>query len=239
MGQTVQQRAGEARVAKDLGPFGEGQVGGHDQRTPQVLLADEGEEHLRSTPAEGHEADFVQDDQLLLRQAALQFTQSVGLLSFQQLIDQPGGGVETHPVPVLTGSQAQSDGDLHLPGADGADQSHILAPLDVLAAGQVQHLGLLQAGDGREVELIQGAQEGEAGFAHPPLAAVDLPLVGLVFQEGQQVLLVGLPALGGLLGELAVVGRHRGQAQLTQQKGQTDADMFFLVHSDHLLSPIY
>ncbi len=43
MGQPIQQGTGQPGIAKDLGPFGEGQIGGHDQRVAQVLLAAAGE----------------------------------------------------------------------------------------------------------------------------------------------------------------------------------------------------
>ena len=79
MRQAVQERAGQPGVTEHFRPFSEGQVGGDDQRAAQVLLADEGEEHLGPALAEGHEAHLVQDDQLLLQQPALQFAQAVAI----------------------------------------------------------------------------------------------------------------------------------------------------------------
>jgi hypothetical protein len=49
--------------------------------------------------------------------------------------------------------------------------------------------GPVQAGESGEIELVQGAQHREAGFHHAPFAPVDVPLVELMLQEGQQVLL--------------------------------------------------
>ena len=146
------------------------------------------------------------------------------LLGLEQVVDQPGGGVEAHTASLLAGHEPQGDGHVRLSRADGTDHGDVLPVLQVLAAGQGQDLALAQARDGLELELLQGSQHRKACLQHAPLAAVHVALADLVLQQSQQVLLVRLPTLGRLLGELAVVGHDGWQAQLTQHNGQANVD---------------
>ena len=57
----VQQRSGEPFRAEDLGPFVEGQIGGHHDGAPLVALAEDLEEQFRPGAGQGHEAYLVDD----------------------------------------------------------------------------------------------------------------------------------------------------------------------------------
>ena len=103
-----------------------------------------------------------------------------------------------------------------LAGAAVADGDDVLSMLDVFASGQLHHQGLVQRGDGWEVEGVQGLDGGEAGGADPALhhalAAVD----EFQFRQPEQVLGV-VHALGGALGRhLVVFPEEAGQLQLLQ-----------------------
>ena len=63
VGEAVQQRAGEAFRAKHFGPFVEGEVGGDQDGTPLVALAEDFEEQFHSGGGQGNEAQFVDDQQ--------------------------------------------------------------------------------------------------------------------------------------------------------------------------------
>ena len=63
VGQAVQQRAGEALRAEHLGPFVEGQVGGRQDRSPLVALAEHFEEEFCPGGGQGDEAQLVDDQQ--------------------------------------------------------------------------------------------------------------------------------------------------------------------------------
>ena len=63
VGEPVQQRAGEPFRAEDLGPLVEGKVGGHHCGAPLVALAEDLEEQFRPGSGQGHEAQFVDDQQ--------------------------------------------------------------------------------------------------------------------------------------------------------------------------------
>ncbi len=65
VGEAVEQCAGEALRTKDLGPLGEGQVAGEHGRAALVALAEHLEEQLGSGLRQRHEAEFVDDEQLI------------------------------------------------------------------------------------------------------------------------------------------------------------------------------
>ena len=64
MSEAVQQRAGEAFLAEDIGPLVEGEVGRYQGGAPLVALAEDLEEQFRSGAGKGHEAQFVDDQQV-------------------------------------------------------------------------------------------------------------------------------------------------------------------------------
>ena len=68
VGKAVEESAGQPFRAKDLGPLVEGQVGGDQSRAPLIALAEHLEEQLGSGLGQGHEAQFVDDQQLETRQ---------------------------------------------------------------------------------------------------------------------------------------------------------------------------
>ena len=71
VGEPVQQRAGEAFRAEDLGSLVEGQIGGHHDGAPLVALAEDLEEQLRAGPGQWNEAQFVDDQQIQSGQLSL------------------------------------------------------------------------------------------------------------------------------------------------------------------------
>jgi hypothetical protein len=71
---------------------------------------------------------------------------------------------------------------MRLPRAAGAESDHVLATLDPFAAGQFQHLHLVELRDRLEVEAVEALGDRElrgldAALDHPPLA-VDQLLTG-------------------------------------------------------------
>ena len=98
MGEPVQQRPGEAFRAEYLGPLIEGQVGGHHDGTPLVALAEYLEEQFSAGAGEGHEAQLVDDQQVEPGELPLQIEQPPLVPGLHQLVDQAGGGGETHGV---------------------------------------------------------------------------------------------------------------------------------------------
>ena len=64
MSEAVQQGAGQPLRSEDLGPLVEGQVGGDQDRTSLVSLAEDLEEELSAGLGEWDEAKLVDDEQL-------------------------------------------------------------------------------------------------------------------------------------------------------------------------------
>jgi len=88
MGESVEQGAGEAFGTEDLGPFLEGQVRGDQGRAALVALAEHLEEQLGACFGQGHEAEFVDDQQLVAGDLLLKAEQLLFVASFDQFTDQ-------------------------------------------------------------------------------------------------------------------------------------------------------
>ena len=71
VGETVQQRAGEAFRAKYFGPLIEGQVGGDQDGAPLLALAEDLEEQFRSGGGQRDDTQLVDDQQVQARQLSL------------------------------------------------------------------------------------------------------------------------------------------------------------------------
>jgi hypothetical protein len=71
VGETVEQRAGEAFGAEDGCPFLERQVGGDQHRTTLVTLAEDLEQKLGAGRGERHIAELIDDQQLTLNKYEL------------------------------------------------------------------------------------------------------------------------------------------------------------------------
>jgi hypothetical protein len=92
-----------------------------------------------------------------------------------------GGRGEADRQALLAGSQSQPKSNVALPGAAVADRDHVLSASDVLAAGKLQHQGLVERGDRREIETIQALHRREprlldAALDHPPFPVDQLQL---------------------------------------------------------------
>ena len=84
VGEAVQQGTGEAFRAKHFGPLVEGEVGGDQDGSPFVALAEDIEEEFRAGGGQGDEAQFVDDQQAEAGQIPLQVEQPSLVLGLQQ-----------------------------------------------------------------------------------------------------------------------------------------------------------
>ncbi len=108
-----------------------GQVAGHERRAPLVALTEHLERAVRrrsSTPAtkdvagdpglgERHEAQFVDDEQLVAGDLFLEAEQLLLVACLDQFVDQCCGGGEADAVAALTGGQAEGEREVRLAGA--------------------------------------------------------------------------------------------------------------------------
>ena len=82
--ETVQQRAGQSLRPEDCGPFVEGQVGGDQDGSPLAALAEDLKEQFRPGGGQGHEAQFVDDQQAEAGQIPLEVEQLSLILGLQR-----------------------------------------------------------------------------------------------------------------------------------------------------------
>ena len=88
VGQAVEHGGGHLGVAEHLGPIGEGEVGGDQQRGVLVELADQMEQQLPAGLAEGQIAELVDDDEIVAQQLLGQAAAAAGGLFLLELVDQ-------------------------------------------------------------------------------------------------------------------------------------------------------
>ena len=99
-----------------------GSLGCDQDRSTLVTLAEHLEEQLGPGLGQGHEAQFVDDQQLESGQPSLEVEQTPFVPGLDQLVDQGGGGSEAHGQSTLTRSKAETEGDMSLAGAAVADE---------------------------------------------------------------------------------------------------------------------
>jgi len=117
VGQPVEDGAGEALGAEDLGPFVEGQVRGGDDGAALVALRDDLEEERGACLGERHEAQFVDDEQVLAGEGLLKALQTAFIDCFDKFVDEGRGGREPDRQALLTGRQPEAEGNVGLAGA--------------------------------------------------------------------------------------------------------------------------
>ena len=163
MQDAVQDGGGDGDIGKDLVPLREGFVGGKDGRRFFIPSGNKLEEQVCTLDVHGEVADLVDDEHPVLGQNLELIRQTVlkvGLLElFNELMAVDVVGRET----VLCCHQAQGGGQMGLAHAWRAEENHILPVLQEAHGGQFVDLALVDGGLEREVEIVQGLLDGEAG----------------------------------------------------------------------------
>ena len=131
MGQAIEQGTGQPFGAKYAGPFVERQVAGHDGGAPFVSLAEDLEQQLGAGLRQWHIAEFVDDEQLVTGELALQAQKPFLVAGLDQLMHEGGGGREAGRQTLLARCQAEPQCDVTLAGSGVADRDDVLSPLDI------------------------------------------------------------------------------------------------------------
>ena len=92
VGQAIQQRSGQAFGTEDFRPFIERQIGGDNHRAAFVTLRDGFEQKFGAGFRQRHEAEFIDDQQMLAGQLFLQAQKTPLITRFHQFVNQGGGG---------------------------------------------------------------------------------------------------------------------------------------------------
>ena len=112
VGQPVEQRAGQALGGEHAGPLVERQIAGDDGGAALVALGEHLEQQLGAGLGERHIAEFVDDQQLVAGELALQAQQPLLVAGLDQLVDQGGRGGEADREALLAGGQSQPEGNV-------------------------------------------------------------------------------------------------------------------------------
>src|SRR3954452_10470836 len=143
-------------------------------------------------------------------------------------MDQGGRSGEADRKALLTGGQPEPESDMGLAGAAVAESDHVLPPLDVLAARQLQHQQLVERRDRGEVEAVQALHGRKTGLADAPLDRAPLALEQLQLGQAQEV--AGMvDTLGGALPSLLVVLAQKGW-QLQRLEVMREQDLRHRAH---------
>jgi len=111
---------------------------------------------------------------------------------------------------------------VRLARAAWAKGNDVLAPLDPFAAGQFQHLHLVELRDGAEVEAVEAFDRGEFGGLDAALDHPPLPVDQLQFNKPGEVSDM-IHAFGRTLpGQLLMFPQERGQLQRLEVMGEQD-----------------
>ena len=145
-------------------------------------------------PVEGHEAEFVDDQQGDAQVALVQTRERALVARLDQFADEVGGQDEGDPLAALDGFDPERDREMGLARADRSGDHDVLAALQVVAGGQLSELRPLDPTQRVPVELVHGLEVGEARAAQEPGDGAVAADQDLGFEQLEQELLV-VPAV--------------------------------------------
>ena len=127
-------------------------------------MRDQLEQEFGAGFAERHEAQFIDDQQLVADHLLLKPQQSSFIPRFHQFVNECGCGDKSNGQALLAGGQPETEGDVGFASAAWAERvmsktclrhDDILAPFNPFAARQFQHLHLVQGWDRLEVKAVR------------------------------------------------------------------------------------
>ena len=216
VGEAVEQSSGEAFGAKDFGPFGEGQVRGQHGRAALVALAEHLEEQFGACLGKRHEAEFINDEQLVAGDLLLEAQQLPLITGLDEFMDQGGGGGEADAVSLLACGETKRQRDVGLACSAVSEQQYVLAAREELAPRQFQHHRLVERRHGEEVEAIEAFGDGELRLPDASLGGAAFAVEQFKLGHAQQIAGI-VEVLGGALPRhVIVLAQHGWQAQRLQ-----------------------
>jgi hypothetical protein len=111
-------------------------------------------------------------------------SQQVPLVAdLHHLADQCGGRHEADCQALLARGQTETESDMGLARAAGAQCDDVLSPFDPFATSQFQHLYLVELGDGSRIEAVEAFEDRESGRLDVSLDLAAIPFDHLPFGE--------------------------------------------------------
>ncbi len=122
MREPVKQCAGEPLRAEDLGPFLEGQIGGHHEAVVLIGPTDNLEEQLGSRLGERNVSQFIDDQQMESLEVFVHSLKPSFFSTFHELSDQVGGRVESNGSALGACRKCQGTGQVSFAGSRVSDE---------------------------------------------------------------------------------------------------------------------
>src|SRR5439155_20122678 len=220
VGQAIEGRRREQRLAEELRPLRAIAITGQQDRAALIPFVDDVVQILGAGGAQRFEPEVVEDEQVRPRVAREPgVTGAVGTTA-GEVGEHLVGAHEEDLMAAATGFVREGLGEVALADTGRAEHQDALVARDELAGGEVEDLGLVEFGIETEVEALErlGGIEGGAAQAQAQLA-LGAPLDFVVQQHGEEVDEGGL-----LLDGLAIADVERledaGQAQGAEHRGE-------------------
>ena len=205
---------GSGHVGKQLAPFLQRAVAGHDGGAVFVAAHNDFQQVFAGVFGQLFEAHVVNDDQVGLEVFAHGAFLLVERLIFEEVPDQiKNGAVEDMEVH-LDGLVTDGLGQMGFANAGRAEEQHILAFADELAAGQFKNLLFVNGGVEAPVEVLQRFEGVEVGGLGAAFHLTLLPDVEFVLEDEFQKLGVTETIGGGFLEPDAQGLAQAGEAEL-------------------------
>src|SRR5271166_2394018 len=162
MGQAIEHCGGHPGVAEHLGPIGEGEVGGDQQRGVLVELADQVEQQLPAGLAERQVAELVDDDEIVAQQLLGQAAAAAGGLLLLELVDQIDEVEEPAPGADADDRRGDGDAEMRFARAGSADEDRVAPGVEKAAGRKLAQLALVDRRVGKD-ELVEILEHREPG----------------------------------------------------------------------------
>jgi hypothetical protein len=210
-------------VVEHAAPALEGLVGREDHRaTAQVAVVDDVEEHVGRVASVGEVADLVDHEHGGMGVGREGLHEASLATGAREIVDERGGGGEERLEAVLDGAVREGDGEVRLAAARLAGEDQATALGDEVGRERGAEQREPQRRLVREVELLDGLEEGEAGAAREPLHPGLLAMGHFLGHEHSEEVAVGPLLLLRLLGERGVDARRVGEVQAAEEAVERD-----------------
>jgi len=132
MSEAIEQRRGQLFVSQHLDPLGERQIGGNQGRSSLMAFGEKVEQQLAARPIERDEPQFIDDQQCSPQEPLVKTSQRASVTCFEKVSHHVRCSDEHHTVPSSSSFHPQRDGQMRLPGPNGAGDHDIFRILDEL-----------------------------------------------------------------------------------------------------------